>query len=100
MPESCCKVKEENCGIGILNETKSEAIQTVHDEGCFKLFQQNLDSHTLEGMLIVSIVCLSLMLLILYSFKMAYKMRENQRKVKQEKIFLFKMHDTQIDFEQ
>ena len=98
MPESCCKVKQENCGIGILNETKSEAIQTVHDEGCFKLFQQKIDSHTLEGILIVSIVCLSLMLLILCSFKMANKMRQKQRKEKTEKIFLFKMHDT--DYEQ
>ena len=97
MPESCCKVKQENCGIGILNETKSEAIQTVHDEGCFKLFQQNLDSHTLEGIIIVSIVSLSLMLLILYSFKMACKLRKKQRKVKQEKMFLFKMHDTDFD---
>ena len=100
MPESCCKVKQENCGTGIINETKSEAIQTINDEGCFKLFQKNLDSHTLEGILIVSIVCLSLMLLILYCFKMAYKMRQKQRKEKTEKIFLFKMHDTQFDLEQ
>ena len=100
MPESCCKVKQENCGFGILNKTKSEAIQIVHTEGCFKLFQETIDSHTLDGMLIVSVVCLSLMLLIIYSFKMTYKMREKQRKVKQENIFLFKMHDTQFDYEQ
>ena len=100
MPESCCKFKQENCGTVILNKTKSEAIQTINDEGCFKLFQKNLDSHTVEGILVVSIVCLSLLLLILYSFKMAYKMRQKQKKEKTEKKFLFKMHDNQFDFEQ
>ena len=99
MPDTCCKIRQENCGNGQLNLPKSDAIKIIHHEGCFTLFEQKIDAHILEGSLVVSIVCLCLLILAIFSLKVTYIMSEKYRNEKREEVFQFKMYN-RFDFQQ